>query len=157
MQFPLVQSYSKGIHVGLTGFLAQSGMGKTTIGIPMFCMPMLESGQKVLSIHNEQEEDEIRQLYLMAYISRVKKNTKGLHRNNFNAMNAHKITADQKKYLIECAQEFEERYKDRLEFVFVPRFNEDDLEALILDYQRKGYQNIFLDTFKTEDSSTAGS
>lgn len=154
LDMPLIQSYSKGIHVGLTGFLAQSGQGKTTFGIPMFCIPVLESGQKLISIHNEQEEDEIRQLYLMSYITRVKKETKGLHRNNFNAMNGNRISANQKEYLIQCARDFEERYAGRLEFVFVPRFNEDDLEALILDYQREGYQNVFLDTFKTEDSST---
>lgn len=152
--FPLLQSYSKGIHVGLTGIFAQSGVGKTTLSIPCFIMPILESGQKVLSVHNEQEEDEIRQIYLMSFISRIKKNKLKLHRDNFNSMNEKKLSNEQKEYLIQCAREFEERYKDRLEFVFVPRFNEDDLEALILDYNRKGFNNVLLDTFKTEDSTS---
>ncbi|MGL5962635.1 MAG: DnaB-like helicase N-terminal domain-containing protein [Cetobacterium sp.] len=154
MKMPLIQSYSKGIHVGVTFLLAQSGKGKTSFLVPQFALPMIESGQKVLSIHNEQEEHELRALYLMSYITRVKGNKAKLHRDNFNSMNAHKITKEQMDYLIESAREFEERYKDRLEFVFVPRFNEDDLEALILDYHRKGYDNIVLDTFKSEDSSS---
>ncbi|MGL4210629.1 MAG: hypothetical protein ACRCRT_03690, partial [Cetobacterium somerae] len=52
------------------------------------------------------------------------------------------------------AVEFEERYAGRLKFVFVPRFNEDDIEALILDHERLGYKNILLDTLKTEDSNS---
>ena len=65
MGMPLLQSYSKGIHVGMTGVLALSGMGKTSVTIPLFSIPVLEDSpnEKLLSIHNEQEEDEIRQLY----------------------------------------------------------------------------------------------
>lgn len=153
MKMPLIQQLSKGIHVGVTFILAQSGEGKTSLSIPMFTIPILESGQKLLSIHNEQEEDEIRQLYLMSYISRVKGNKLKLHRSNFNSEGYNKFSEEQMNELIQCAREFEERYKDRLQFVFIPRFNADDLEALIIEYQRQGFENVLLDTFKQEDSS----
>lgn len=124
----------------------------TTITIPFFGISILESGQKLLGIFNEQDESEIRQLFLFAYISRVKKDTKGLLRQNFNADGRKKITDEQFMYLCQCAKEFEERYDGRLEFVFIPRFNEYDLENLIEEYARLGYKNVLLDTFKQEDS-----
>ncbi|MGL6099579.1 MAG: DnaB-like helicase N-terminal domain-containing protein [Fusobacteriaceae bacterium] len=150
---PLLQTYSKGIHVGVSFLLAQSGHGKTTTAIPWFSIPILEAGQKLLSIHNEQEEDEIRLLYLMAYISQVKGNTKKIHRSNLHHDGRDKVTDDQMAFLLESAREFEIRYQDRLEFVFIPRFNPDDLEQLVLEYNRNGYDNVLLDTFKQEDSS----
>lgn len=153
MSKPLLQNYSKGIHVGVTFILGKSGEGKTSLSIPWFSIPILESGQKLLSIHNEQEEDEIRQLYLMAYISTVKGNHRKIHRSNLNYEGMSKVTEEQMEFLIESAKEFEERYKDRLEFVFIPRFNPDDLEQMVLEYKRNGYDNVLLDTFKQEDSS----
>lgn len=150
---PLLQTYSKGIHVGVTFLAGMTGAGKTTLTIPFFSIPILESGQKLLSIHNEQEEDEIRQLYLMAYISEIKGNSSKIHRSNLNHDGVNKLSSEQMEFLIESAQEFEERYKDRLEFVFIPRFNPDDLEQMILEYKRKGYDNVLLDTFKQEDSN----
>lgn len=152
-QFFFLQQYSKGIHVGVTFWGAHSGMGKTSTVIPIFSIPILESGQKLLSIHNEQEEDEIRQLYLMAYIAMIKKDTKGIFRQNFNYDGRRKFTDEQYEYLCQCAREFEIRYKGRLEFVFTPRFTEDELEALIEEYHRDGFDNVLLDTFKQEDST----
>ncbi|MGL5458942.1 MAG: hypothetical protein ACRDBY_04955 [Cetobacterium sp.] len=153
MHMPLLQSYVKGIHVGLTGIASYSGFGKSTWAITKFAIPLLEQKQKLLSIHNEQEEDEIRQLYLMAYISMVAKNEKKLHRNYMNYMNKGKITDEQMNYLIKCAEDFEKRYDGLLTFVFVPRFNEDDLEGIILDYKRLGHDHILLDTVKLEDAT----
>jgi hypothetical protein len=153
---PLIQSYSKGIHIGMTGVLGHSGAGKTSVTIPLFSIPILENSEteKLLSIHNEQDEDEIRQLYLMSYITRVAKNKKHktVYRENFNFMNQGKITREDMLALEKYAIEFENKYAGRLKFVFVPRFNEDDLEALILEHERLGYKNVVLDTFKTEDS-----
>ena len=125
----------------------------TTITIPFFCIPILESGQKLLGIFNEQEENEIRQLFLMAYIAIVKGDTKGIFRQNMNYEGRHKFSDEQYQYLCNCAREFEERYDGRLEFVFTPRFTEDDMEALIEEYKRLGYDNVLLDTFKQEDST----
>lgn len=153
LNLPLLQSYVKGIHTGLTGVCSFSGFGKSSWAITLFSLPILQKGEKLITIHNEQEEDEIRSLYLMAYITRIKGNKLKLHRNTLNNMNQHKVTQEQMDFLIECAQNFEEEYRDRLEFVFVPRFNEDDLEALILEYERKGYKNVLLDTFKIEDAT----
>lgn len=124
----------------------------TTTAIPWFSIPILENGQKLLSIHNEQEEDEIRQLYLMSYISQVKGNTKKIHRTFLHHDGLGKMSEEQMSFLIECAEEFEKRYEGRLEFVFIPRFNPDDLEQMILEYNRMGYDNVLLDTFKQEDS-----
>ena len=152
-KFFFLQQYSKGIHVGVTFWGSFSGAGKTTTVIPIFSIPILESGQKLLSIHNEQEEDEIRQLYLMAYIAMVKGDTKGIFRQNFNFEGRNKFTDEQFEYLCQCAREFEERYKGRLEFVFTPRFTEDDIESLIEEYHRLGFDNVLLDTFKQEDST----
>lgn len=152
-QFWFLQQYSKGIHVGVTFWGGFSGSGKTSSIIPIFCIPILESGQKLLSIHNEQEEGEIRQLYLFAYIAMVKKETNGIFRQNMNYEGRNKFTEEQYAYLVQCAREFEERYDGRLEFVFTPRFTENDLEAVIEDYSRMGYKNVLLDTFKQEDST----
>lgn len=151
--FFFLQQYSKGIHVGVTFWGSWSGMGKSTTVIPIFAIPILESGQKLLGIFNEQEESEIRQLFLMAYISMVKKDTKGIFRQNMNYEGRNRFTEEQYEYLCQCAKEFEERYDGRLEFVFTPRFAEDDLEALIEEYKRLGYDNVLLDTFKQEDST----
>lgn len=148
-----LQTYSRGIHVGVTFWLGQSGEGKTSLVIPFFSIPILERGQKLLSIHNEQEEDEIRMLYLMSYISIIKKNTEKIYRDNLYSGRRHKITDKQYKYLIQCAREFEERYKGRLEYVFTPRFSPDDLEQLIIEYKREGFDNVLLDTFKQADSN----
>lgn len=153
MYMPLLQSYVKGIHVGLTGICGFSGTGKSTWAITKFSIPVLEQKEKLLSIHNEQEEDEIRQLYLMAYIAMVSRNKKNLHRNYMNWMNKDKVTQEQMDYLVQCAQEFEEKYSGLLMFVFVPRFNEDDLEAIILEHKRLGYNHILLDTVKLEDAT----
>lgn len=150
---PLLQGYVKGIHEGITGICSFSGMGKSTWAITYFSMAILENGEKLLSIHNEQEEDEIRQLYLMAYISVVERNNKGIHRNNLNFDNKSKITDEQMKYLIECAERFEKRYTGKLTFVFVPRFNIDDTESLLLEYKRTGHDNVLLDTLKSEDAT----
>lgn len=148
-----LQMYSKGIHVGVTFWGSFSGSGKTSSVIPFFCIPILESGQKLLGIFNEQEENEIRQLFLMAYIAIVKGDTKGIFRQNMNYEGRHKFSDEQYQYLCDCAREFEERYDGRLEFVFTPRFTEDDIEALIEEYKRLGYDNVLLDTFKQEDST----
>lgn len=152
-QFFFLQQYSKGIHVGVTFWGGFSGTGKSTTVIPIFCIPILESGQKLLSIHNEQDEMEIRQLYLFAYIAMVKKDTKGIFRQNMNYEGRNKFSQEQYDYLCQCAVEFEKRYEGRLEFVFTPRFAEDDLENLIEEYNRLGYKNVLLDTFKQEDST----
>lgn len=152
-QFFFLQQYSKGIHVGVTFWGGFSGTGKSTTVIPIFCIPILESGQKLLSIHNEQDEMEIRQLYLFAYIAMVKRDTKGIFRQNMNYEGKNKFSQEQYDYLCQCAVEFEKRYESRLEFVFTPRFAEDDLENLIEEYNRLGYKNVLLDTFKQEDST----
>lgn len=125
----------------------------TTITIPFFCIPILESGQKLLCIGNEQTANEFRQLFLMAYIALVKKDTKGIFRQNMNYEGKNRFTPEQYEYMCECAREFEERYNDKLQFVFTPRFTEDELESLIEEYHRLGYNNVLLDTFKQEDST----
>lgn len=151
--FFFLQQYSKGIHVGVTFWGSWSGMGKTSLVIPFFCIPILENGQKLLCIGNEQTANEFRQLFLMAYVSLVKKDTKGIFRQNMNYEGRNRFTPEQYEYMCECAREFEERYNDRLQFVFTPRFTEDELESLIEEYHRLGYNNVLLDTFKQEDST----
>ena len=81
--FPIINYTLCGLHRGsMSLLLAHSGNGKTTFAIPYSILPIIEQGDKVLILANEQNEDEWRQMILATVLfNKIK--YKGMNRQKF--------------------------------------------------------------------------
>lgn len=149
---PLLSKLLQGYRTGINGFGSFSGFGKSTLGLALYVISALEysEDEKVLLIMNEQESAIIKELLLMAFIQKIKHNKGKISRNYFNEKGYEKLTEEQRLFIIEAGIEFEERYRNRIKYVFLPGFNSEQIELLVSDHVRQGYKHFMVDTLKPD-------
>lgn len=150
---PILNSYTQGIPKGLSVLAGFSGTGKTTIMLILHILSLLENKEKVMIISNEMTEYQIRKLILMGFLTQIKGNIHNVQRGELTKEGEAKLSADKMQSIVDSAKEFEERYAGQLRFLFVPKFNPNDLEDLIETNLKDGFNNIMLDTLKINDES----
>ena len=148
--FPILNYTLCGMHKGSLSFLlALSGNGKTSFSIPLYVLPTIENGEKLLILANEQNESDWRQLILSTVMFNKTHHTK---------MNRQKLlyggfSEDDKKSM-KLAMDWLEKYKGNIKFAHLKDYGIENMRKLINKYSKMGYSNILVDTLKPEDDSS---
>lgn len=142
--FPMLNYRLAGVHKGnFLLHLASIGQGKTTSAILFYILPVLESGENVLVMGNEEDIDRWRQHVLSSVL---------FNKIGYYGMNRQKLTIghfndEQKKKLFE-AERWLKNQKGKLEFVELQTYNFQIIKKVIKKYSKLGYSMIVLDTLK---------
>lgn len=148
--FPILNYTLCGLHKGTLSFLlAHSGNGKTSFALPMAIIPIIESGEKLLILANEQQCNEWRQMLLSTVM---------FNKIKYKGMNRQKLlyggfTEEDKSALRESA-EWLAQYKGNLKFVHLKDYGVENIRKLIRKYSKMNFKNMVLDTLKPEDDSS---
>lgn len=128
---------------------AHSGVGKTSSAIVFYILPLLEAGEKVLVIANEQGESDWRTLMIPTVISNK------LHYNKFHRqrMQYGNFSAEEWEVLGE-AKNWLGKYKGNLEFVQLFDYSISTIKKIIHKYSKLGFKTVIYDTAKPEDETS---
>lgn len=148
--FPLLNYTLCGLHRKTVSFLlAHSGNGKTSFAIPLDIIPILESGEKIIILANEQDLNDWRQMLLSTVLFNKIKYT-GMNRQKLLYGN---FSEEDRKHLEE-ATKWIEQYDGNLKFVELRDYGVENIRRVIKKYSKMGFGNIILDTLKPEDDSS---
>lgn len=148
--FPILNYTLCGMHKGTLSFLlALSGNGKTSFAIPLYVLPTIENGEKILIIANEQNESDWRQLILSTVM---------FNRTHHVKMNRQKLLyggfTKEDRESMRLAMEWLEKYKGNIKFAHLKDYGIENIRKLVNKYSKMGYKNILVDTLKPEDDSS---
>lgn len=148
--FPILNYITCGLHKGTLSFLlAHSGNGKTSFAIPMSILPLIESGEKVMIMANEQGVDDWRQMLIATILfNRVK--YKGMNRQKLLYGN---FTESDRQALRESVQ-WLDKYSGQLKFVHLKDYGIENIRRIMKSYSKRGFEVFVLDTLKPEDDSS---
>lgn len=148
--FPLINYHLAGIHKkNLILHLAGIGQGKTTSALLMYVLPVLESGEQVCIIANEQDEEEFRQMMLATVL---------FNRIKYFKMNRQKLlfgnfSDDDKKHL-KMAADWLEKYKNKLHYIHLNDYEISNVKRVIKKYSKLGVGLFLFDTLKPENDAS---
>lgn len=148
--FNLLNYHLAGIHrKNLILHLGGIGGGKTTGAILYYVLPVLESGEKIAILANEQDEEQFRQMILASVL---------FNRINYRKMNRQKLlfggfTDDDKAHLKQAAK-WLEQYKDQLYYAHMTDYGTSNIKRLIKKYSKLGIGIFLVDTLKPVDESS---
>lgn len=146
--FPLLSKSTDGLSSGngVAIFGAFSGVGKTTL-ITNIAMSLVENGEKVILVSNEQQIKYFRTM-LLSYISAYVFGCFTLNRTKIKHFN---FSDEEKKVFLKANKFIKERYKDTIAFYSVSEFSVDKImreaKKLIL---AEGFSTLIVETFKAE-------
>lgn len=146
--FPLLSKSTDGLSSGngVAIFGAFSGVGKTTL-ITNIAMSLVENGEKVILVSNEQQIKYFRTM-LLSYISAYVFGCFTLNRTKIKHFN---FNDEEKKVFLKANKFIKERYKDTIAFYSVSEFSVDKImreaKKLIL---AEGFSTLIVETFKAE-------
>lgn len=146
--FPLLSKSTDGLSSGngVAIFGAFSGVGKTTL-ITNIAMSLVENGEKVILVSNEQQIKYFRTM-LLSYISAYVFGCFTLNRTKIKHFN---FNDEEKKVFLKANNFIKERYKDTIAFYSVSEFSVDKImreaKKLIL---AEGFSTLIVETFKAE-------
>ena len=148
--FPILNYTLCGLHKGTLNFLlAHSGNGKTSFAIPCTILPIIESGEKMLILANEQQCNEWRQMILSTVLFNKIKYTK---------MNRQKLIYGgftyEDKEALKKAYEWLGQFKGNLKFVHLKDYGIENIRKIIKKYSKMGFGVMLLDTLKPEDDAS---
>ncbi len=148
--FNLLNYHLAGIHKkNLILHLGHIGNGKTTTALLFFVLSVLESGEKIAILANEQDEEQFRQMILATVL---------FNRINYRKMNRQKLlfggfTDDDKTHLKQAAK-WLEQYKDQLFFAHLTDYGTTNVRRLIKKYSKLGVGMFLIDTLKPTDEAS---
>lgn len=148
--FKMMNYHLAGIHKkNLILHLGGIGQGKTTSAISMYVLPVLEAGEKICVIANEQDEEQFRQMILATVL---------FNRINYRKMNRQKLlfggfTKEDKLHLLEAAK-WLEKYNKQLHYVHLTDYGTANVKRLIKKYSKLGVGIFLFDTLKPTDESS---
>lgn len=148
--YPMLHYHLAGIHKkNLILHLGGIGQGKTTSALLFYVLPVLEDGEKICIIANEQDEEQFRQMILSTVL---------FNRINYRKFNRQKLlfggfTDDDKLHLRKAA-EWLGKFKDRLHFVHLTDYGTANVKRLIKKYSKLGVGIFLFDTLKPTDEAS---
>lgn len=148
--FPMLNYHLAGIHKrNLILHLAGIGQGKTTSALLMYVLPMVESGESVCIIANEQGEEEFRQMFLATVL---------FNRINYKKMNRQKLLfggfSDEDKDALNKAATWLKQYEKQIHFVHLNDYEIGNVKRIIKKYSKLKVGAFLFDTLKPKDDSS---
>lgn len=149
--FPLMNSRLAGVHKkNLLLHLAHVGRGKTSTSILFYILPVLEQGQNVLVLGNEQTESEWRSMILSSVVfNKIK--YYGMTRSKF--VKGH-FSEDDLANIKKAIDWLGEEGRGTLSFVELQDYNFKRVRKLVKKYAKLGYGIVVLDTLKPEQENS---
>lgn len=142
--YPLLNYRLAGVHKeNFLLHLASIGNGKTTTAILFYVLPVIESGENVLIIANEQNISEWRQMVLASVLFN-KVGYFGMNRQRFTTG---RFTDEQRSKLHEAA-DWLKNQKGKLEFVELQNYDFTSIKKVMKKYSKLGFSMCLLDTLK---------
>jgi len=148
--FKMLNYHLAGIHKkNLILHLGSIGQGKTTSALNMYVLPVLEAGEKICVLANEQDEEQFRQMILATVL---------FNRINYRKMNRQKLlfggfTDEDKEHLIK-ASKWLEQYQNQLHYVHLTDYGTANIKRLVKKYSKLGVGIFLVDTLKPLDESS---
>lgn len=154
--------FTGGIFKGVQYLGASSGRGKTTWLMTLYLLPILlakdtngDMNEKILIIANEQDKKTFQKLILIAVYSHIYRFNRKNDSLKDRFIRRHRLerglaSSLDKRLLKDTAEFYKERFLKRIKFVFMPRFNPEDIQTCIENNAMYGYTNIIIDTMKAE-------
>lgn len=152
---PILNYRLGGLHRGnILLHTAHSGVGKTSSIIPMYILPLIKRGNKVILLINEQSEDAWRSMLLPSIINNGflghDIRTKWIQRNK---MNMGGFTDDELK-MLNMASDWLEQFENNLILYPLEDYSINTLKKIIKKMMRLDEETTFiLDTWKPGDES----
>lgn len=157
IKYPIMNYRLAGIHRGnILLHTAHSGVGKTSSIIPTYVLPIIEQGQKVVLLINEQSEDAWRSMLLPSIINNgflgYKEKHKWIQRNRMTMGGF----TDEEWVELKKASEWLEQFKGNLILYPLEDYSVRTLKKIIKKMMRIDEETTFiLDTWKPEDESAS--
>lgn len=147
--YPLLNWRFAGVHKGhLLLHEGHIGNGKTTTAILLYVLPVIESGEDVCIIANEQGVDEFRQMILASVL---------FNKIKYFHMNRHKFItggfSDEDKKALRSAASWLQNQKGKIYFVPMQDYSLTMVEKVIRKYARRGCGMFLFDTMKPESDA----
>lgn len=148
--YPLLNYHLAGIHrKNLILHLGGIGQGKTTSSLLFYVLPILESGEKIAIIANEQDEEQFRQMLLATVL---------FNRINYRKMNRQKLlfggfTDSDKEHLRKSAL-WLEKYQNQLHYIHLTDYGTSNVKRVIKKYSKLGVGAFLFDTLKPSDEAS---
>lgn len=148
--YPILNYTLCGLHKKTLSFLlAHSGNGKTSFAIPMGILPVLESGEKIMILANEQSVDDWRQMLLATIL---------FNKIKYRGMNRQKLLygnfSENDRAALRQAVEWLDKYKGSILFTELKDYGIDNIRRIIKKYSKMNFGVFILDTLKPEDDSS---
>ena len=148
--YPILNYELCGLHKSsMSLLLAHSGNGKTSFAIPLAILPILEQGDKVMILANEQDCDTWRQMILSTVL---------FNKIRYRKMNRQKLMygnfTQEDKDAMKQAYEWLGQYKGNLKFVELNDYGIDNIRRIVKKYSKMGFGTMIVDTLKPEDDSS---
>ena len=148
--FPLLNYRLAGVHKkNLLLHLGHIGNGKTTTAILFYILPVIESGENVCIIGNEQGVDEFRQMILASVLFN-KVGYFGMNRQKF-------ITGrftEENRAAMKEATEWLENCKGKIQFIEMTDYSINNVKKIVKKYSKLGTGMFVFDTLKPELESS---
>lgn len=147
--YPMLNYHLAGVHKqNLLLHLAHIGKGKTTSAILLYILPVIENGQDVCIIANEQGESEWRQMILASVLfNKIGKTSDiGMNRQRFITG---KFTDAQREAMAK-AQEWLRNQEGKITFITLNDYAIDNIKKIVKKYARLGTGMFVVDTLKPE-------
>lgn len=148
--FPLLNYHLAGVHrKNLILHLAGIGQGKTTSALLMYILPILESGESVCIIANEQGQEEFRQMMLATVL---------FNKIKYFKMNRQKLLfggfTEEDKAALKEATDWLKKYKNKLHYVHLNDYDISNVKRIIKKYSKLNVGAYLFDTLKPRDDSS---
>lgn len=148
--FPLLNYRLAGVHKkNLLLHLAHIGNGKTTTSILYYILPVLESGENVCIIGNEQSVDEFRQMVL----SSVLFNKIEYFKMNRQKMIIGHFTDEDKEHLLK-AEAWLKDCTGKLQFIELNDYSISSVKKIVKKYSKLNVGMFVFDTLKPEQENS---
>lgn len=142
--YPLLNYRLAGIHKdNFLLHLASIGNGKTTTAILFYLLPVIESGENVLVIANEQNISEWRQMVLASVL---------FNKIGYFGMNRQRFTLghfnDEQRAKLKEASAWLAKQKGKIAFVELQTYDFNSIKKVMKKYSKLGFSMCLLDTLK---------
>lgn len=148
--FPLLNYRLAGVHKkNLLLHLGHIGNGKTTTAILFYILPVIESGENVCIIGNEQGVDEFRQMILASVL---------FNKIGYFGMNRQKFITgrftEENREAMKKATEWLENCKGKIHFIEMTDYSIGNVKKIVKKYSKLGTGMFVFDTLKPELESS---
>lgn len=148
--YPMLNYHLAGIHKkNLILHLAGIGEGKTTSSISTYVLPVLESGESICILANEQDEEQFRQMLLATVVF----NKIGYFKMNRQKFLFGGFTAED-RVAIGKAIEWLKQYEGQLHYGHLTDYRTESISRVIKKYSKIGVGIFLIDTLKPEDETS---